>query len=67
MVLAGYETTANGLIFAFYLLAKHPDIQEKLRNHIKEEGHKHPYVEMVRISKNMIWFLRIFLHDDCSV
>ncbi|XP_065556593.1 cytochrome P450 3A14-like [Artemia franciscana] len=30
VMLAGYETTSNTLSFCSYLLAKHPDIQEKL-------------------------------------
>ena len=29
-VLAGYETTANTLTFAIYLLAKHPEWQDRL-------------------------------------
>ena len=28
---AGHETTASGLAWALYLLAKHPDVQDKLR------------------------------------
>ncbi len=34
--LAGHETTANALSFAFYLLAKHPDVQERVRNEALE-------------------------------
>lgn len=30
LLLAGHETTANGLSFIFYLMAKHPEIQEKV-------------------------------------
>ena len=39
-LLAGYETTANTLSFTTYLLATHPDVQEKLQaeiNHYLEE------------------------------
>lgn len=33
--LAGHETTANALAFAFYLLAKHPEARERIANEIK--------------------------------
>ena len=33
-LLAGYETTANTLAYTSYLLALHPDIQEKLQSEI---------------------------------
>lgn len=33
--LAGHETTANALAFAFYLLAKHPEAQERIANEVK--------------------------------
>lgn len=36
LVLAGYETTANTLMFTCYLLAKHPDIQERLYQEMLE-------------------------------
>ena len=34
MMLAGYETTANTLNYASYLLALHPHVQEKLQKEI---------------------------------
>jgi cytochrome P450 len=36
VLLAGHETTANGLSFALWLLAQHPDIQQKL--HLEAES-----------------------------
>ena len=33
-LIAGNETTAGTLSFAFYLLALHPDVQEKLQSEI---------------------------------
>lgn len=35
-LLAGYETTSNALAYTTYLLALHPDIQERLYKEIKE-------------------------------
>ena len=34
VLLAGYETTANALVFTTYLLALNPDIQGKLQSEI---------------------------------
>jgi cytochrome P450 len=36
LLLGGNETTATGLTWAVYLLAKHPDVQEEARKEIKE-------------------------------
>lgn len=33
---AGHETTAASLVWALYLLAKHPDVQDRLRKEIRE-------------------------------
>jgi len=36
-ILAGYETTAASLLFTSYLLAKNPEVQEKLQREIDEK------------------------------
>ena len=36
LFVAGYETTANALTFTLYLLAKHPDVQQKVFQEISE-------------------------------
>ncbi|REH00199.1 cytochrome P450 [Flavobacterium aquicola] len=36
LFVAGYETTANALTFTLYLLAKHPDVQQKVWQEIAE-------------------------------
>ncbi len=41
-LLGGYETTANTLAFTSYLLALHPDIQERLRTEIDDYFHSNP-------------------------
>lgn len=33
---AGHETTASALVWAIYLLCKHPHIQQELRRHVQE-------------------------------
>ena len=35
-LLAGYETTSNALSYTSYLLALHPEVQEKLAREIEE-------------------------------
>lgn len=37
-VLAGFETTATAIAFTMYLVAKHPEYQEKLYRHVMEEA-----------------------------
>ena len=41
-MLAGYETTSAALSFTTYLLATHPEVQERLANEIHEYFEDHP-------------------------
>lgn len=43
-MLVGYETTANTLAYTSYLLALHPDIQEKLQEEIDTYFKDHPVI-----------------------
>lgn len=46
MLIAGHETTANTITWAFYLLSKHPKIQEEIRLQIREVvGDREPSVD----------------------
>jgi cytochrome P450 len=47
IILAGYETSANALSYTLYLLAKHPHIQDKLREQLNKEGKQSKYLEQV--------------------
>ncbi len=48
-LLAGYETTANTLAYTSYLLALHPDIQERLRTEIDDYFHSNPVSTKSRV------------------
>ncbi|CAG2163789.1 unnamed protein product [Oppiella nova] len=47
LLLAASDTTAMGLTYALYCLAKNPDIQQKLRSEIYSHGYQSHYVDMV--------------------
>ncbi|MES2733873.1 MAG: cytochrome P450 [Bacteroidota bacterium] len=54
--MAGHETTANALAWAFYMLAKHPDIAQKAREEVTQVLGKHglPTYENVRELKYVL-------------
>ena len=41
LFVAGHETTANALSFGLYLLASHPDVQQKVYHEVIEQGRAH--------------------------
>ncbi|XP_015781214.1 cytochrome P450 3A18-like [Tetranychus urticae] len=48
IVLAGFEATANALIFCLYLIAKHQHIQDKIRSDLHlEPSNERSYIDMV--------------------
>ena len=50
---AGHETTASALTWAMYLLAKHPQIQDRLRNEVRS-GLPSPMDENSRVTSKSI-------------
>ena len=59
--LAGYETTANTLSYTAYLLALHPDIQEKLQREIDNYLDDNPvsHLPTVRVVTVQVYLLRM--------
>ena len=59
-IFAGYETTSTTLAFATYLLAIHPEVQEKLANEI------HEYFEENPVSKGLVCCVVCHSYLMCS-
>ena len=57
MLLAGYETTGNSMIFLAYNLAVYKDTQEKLRKEVDEMIEKHVSQNIVTIANPSIFFV----------
>lgn len=52
LLLAGHETTANGLAWTLFLLGKHPSVQEQVRDEVKAvvAGEVPTFSELARLS-----------------
>ena len=46
LILAGHETTSSALAYTSYLLALHPEVQERLAEEIDNYLQEHPVSEM---------------------
>jgi cytochrome P450 len=46
---AGHETTANALAWAFYLLAKNPDVRAKLEAEVDALGHDPSFLDLPKL------------------
>nr|WPM94895.1 cytochrome p450 4727A3 [Polyphagotarsonemus latus] len=69
--LAGFETTANSITTAFYLLAKHPEMQKILRESVLKDGVKSEYLDMfwhenLRIFPPVTFFVSRKVVKDCE-
>lgn len=72
ILLAGYETTSNSLTSALYLLAKHPDYQEKLREEVKNYGLESKHLDMfwnenLRMYPAVTFFINRQASQDCVI
>lgn len=49
LFLAGHETTANALSWAWYLLARNPDVEERLHREVDALGHEPTFADLPRL------------------
>ena len=61
-MLAGYETTSVAITFATYLLAKNPEVQEKLANGINEYFDENPVSVMLCQCVCVCMHVRIYMY-----
>lgn len=66
--IAGHETTANALAFAIYALAKHTDVQDKVRKEVDELlGDEKPTVENLKKLDYLYMVIQETLRMYCPV
>lgn len=59
ILFAGYDTTSTTLAYVFWVLGKHPDIQEKLRKDLIAHGTDSEYLEQV-LNETMRMYPTVF-------
>lgn len=60
-LLAGFETTSNFLAFSTYVLAKHPDVQERLRAEIEQQWQEDTELNYERVSE--MTYMDLFIRE----
>lgn len=59
LILAGHETTANALTWTFYLLSKHPEVREKLKEEVTRVlGDRTPTFDDVKSLEYTSWVIQ---------
>ena len=58
-IAAGYETTANALMYTAYLLALNPDMQEKLIGQVKGYFASHPNVSLYDMAQELTYLAMV--------
>lgn len=56
LFLAGHETTANALSWTFYLLAKNPDVRERMEAELDKLGHAPDYDDLKQLPYTLAVF-----------
>ncbi|KAL3206390.1 hypothetical protein MRX96_040120 [Rhipicephalus microplus] len=59
LFIAGFETTATGLSYIFFALAKHPDVQEKLRQEVIDAVGTHGLLDYDTVMKKLKYLAKV--------
>lgn len=63
---AGYETTATTMTFAFYEVSVHPDVQEKMRNELFKVMKKHDNMVSYDMLNELGYMQQVIEGSPCS-
>ncbi|KAH8038230.1 hypothetical protein HPB51_025050 [Rhipicephalus microplus] len=59
LFIAGFETTATGLSYLAYILAKHQDVQEQVREEVKSVIERHGALDYTAVTQSLKYFSRV--------
>lgn len=60
-MLAGFETTSNFLAYSTYVLATHPNIQERLQSEIDQQWQENQELDYERVSD--LTYMNLFIRE----